>query len=710
MININKVSCFTDVIHGTIQYSGIERAVISTPLFNRLHRILQNSLVYLTFPSNKTKRFEHSIGTMHLAGKIFHYSILNANKDYLNEFFQEVCDEIDFWWNNCVNSKTYRYLETDDIRPDEGYSMSDIIEDFKIPDNKLYKSNLPANITENKHKFLFSVIWQAVRLAGLLHDVGHLPYSHVMENSIENLLNSVILKSKGLKESENLTKSETYFMNILSKCSDPKDKSTALHEIIGKEIYNIIKESIEKEAELIDIKDINSQLILALSFYFAEKILESVPIENNIFSDLHTIISGMLDADRLDYCSRDQFSTGVRKDIINYERILNPFSLGRVVFDTDRFETDKIDETEMRHRFVFSPSSKQIKEIEEVLTRRWAIFSDINYHHNVHKTELLMVRCVEELGKAYFENGNVSEKIETKNKIMRDRCIPLDIQGLWHTLNEINVEKNSDALQYSLIQLDDSWLDTVLKRMFMTTFNKPFDLKKNKDNKKWHMLNELVSAKKSYVSVIKRADDFFEFDEQFFNNLKKNTSKMGNILKSCSLLEKNEEYNIPIELINLFKSIEGDKYSSMFIVNETFVFNTMGNLIINFLGKEDFFKIIQDKVENAVVKKCKILDCILGRIKIKTGISTKTPLYVCKRRKTEENQISQEFIHFNKLSNLNKRLIRKFDENPFFHAYICTNNKINLQTVISEISKQMADAVLDFIIDYLNETIGALKT
>ena len=68
-MNMERTQEMVDTIHGLIAYSGIEQAIIGTPIFNRLHRVLQNSLVCLTYPSNKVKRFEHSVGTMHLAGQ-----------------------------------------------------------------------------------------------------------------------------------------------------------------------------------------------------------------------------------------------------------------------------------------------------------------------------------------------------------------------------------------------------------------------------------------------------------------------------------------------------------------------------------------------------------------------------------------------------------------------------------------------------------------
>ena len=56
-----KLRQITDNVHGTIYLSEFESKLISTPFFYRLHDIYQSSTVYLTFPSNRTKRYEHSI-------------------------------------------------------------------------------------------------------------------------------------------------------------------------------------------------------------------------------------------------------------------------------------------------------------------------------------------------------------------------------------------------------------------------------------------------------------------------------------------------------------------------------------------------------------------------------------------------------------------------------------------------------------------------
>lgn len=79
-MNKGKISLISDTINGTIRLSEIEMKIISSPIFSRFHDVSQNSTAYLTFPTNRTKRYGHSIGTMYFAGEIYHYRILNAEE------------------------------------------------------------------------------------------------------------------------------------------------------------------------------------------------------------------------------------------------------------------------------------------------------------------------------------------------------------------------------------------------------------------------------------------------------------------------------------------------------------------------------------------------------------------------------------------------------------------------------------------------------
>ena len=59
-----------DPIHGHIELDDFAVRLVDTPEFQRLRRITQLGLVYLAYPSARHTRFEHSLGTFHLAERI----------------------------------------------------------------------------------------------------------------------------------------------------------------------------------------------------------------------------------------------------------------------------------------------------------------------------------------------------------------------------------------------------------------------------------------------------------------------------------------------------------------------------------------------------------------------------------------------------------------------------------------------------------------
>ncbi|MGE5196758.1 MAG: HD domain-containing protein [Anaerolineae bacterium] len=60
-----------DSVHGFIRFNEIESALIDSPAFQRLHYIRQLGMGYLVYPGATHTRFEHSLGVMELASRIF---------------------------------------------------------------------------------------------------------------------------------------------------------------------------------------------------------------------------------------------------------------------------------------------------------------------------------------------------------------------------------------------------------------------------------------------------------------------------------------------------------------------------------------------------------------------------------------------------------------------------------------------------------------
>lgn len=60
-----------DAVHGFIRFNELERMLIDSEPFQRLHYIHQLGIAYIVYPGATHTRFEHSLGAMELATRIF---------------------------------------------------------------------------------------------------------------------------------------------------------------------------------------------------------------------------------------------------------------------------------------------------------------------------------------------------------------------------------------------------------------------------------------------------------------------------------------------------------------------------------------------------------------------------------------------------------------------------------------------------------------
>lgn len=71
-----------DAVHGFIHFNAIEQKLIDSPSFQRLHCLHQLGIAFLVYPGAKHTRFEHSLGTMHVATQIFDSLMGNGEYGY----------------------------------------------------------------------------------------------------------------------------------------------------------------------------------------------------------------------------------------------------------------------------------------------------------------------------------------------------------------------------------------------------------------------------------------------------------------------------------------------------------------------------------------------------------------------------------------------------------------------------------------------------
>lgn len=60
-----------DQVHGFIHITEEEREIISWPVFQRLRHIKQLAFTYYVYPGATHTRFEHTLGVMELATRMF---------------------------------------------------------------------------------------------------------------------------------------------------------------------------------------------------------------------------------------------------------------------------------------------------------------------------------------------------------------------------------------------------------------------------------------------------------------------------------------------------------------------------------------------------------------------------------------------------------------------------------------------------------------
>jgi HD superfamily phosphohydrolase len=113
-------------VHEFIRLESMERKVLDSPPFQRLRYIHQLALTYLVYPGATHRRFEHSLGVMELAGRV--YDVVTNPANIVHESVRKIV-------------------------PPPG-----------------------------SHE---STYWRrALRMAALCHDIGHLPFSHAAEREL----------------------------------------------------------------------------------------------------------------------------------------------------------------------------------------------------------------------------------------------------------------------------------------------------------------------------------------------------------------------------------------------------------------------------------------------------------------------------------------------------------------------------------------------
>jgi HD superfamily phosphohydrolase len=213
-------------VHGFVAFNDWERQIIDQPAYQRLRRIRQLAWTDQVYPGAMHNRFEHSLGVMHTAGLIYDAIIRNS--------WQVLHEEL-------------------------GYDEQ--------------------GVKRNR---------QLVRLAALLHDVGHSPFSHASEELFPD-------QENGLGK---------YVHEQYSAAIVRGPLRSAIEEHKLNQGYNL---SADDVAALME---------------------GSAGARQGIF--WRDLITGQMDADRMDYLLRDSYHAGVHYGRFDVQRLISTMTAIRV--------------------------------------------------------------------------------------------------------------------------------------------------------------------------------------------------------------------------------------------------------------------------------------------------------------------------------------------------------------------------------------------
>ncbi len=433
-----------DTIYNHIEYSEFEDRLLQTKVVNRLLFVTQNALAYFAYPSINTKRYIHSLGTMHLSAHIFKNSILNAKQSVRNKFLKNLKKSIE------------QILAREDI----DLNLNEL-KSFR--DNSLYGFMLP--LKSQKDESVYFIALQAVRVVGLLHDVGHFPFSHQVEYTMQKLY--LLLKDK-----ESLNEKEKKFLEFyLDITSNDKD---VLHEAIGLRLIKFLF-----EYELMKTKGNQKQKeYIKLIYHLVLNILNENCDGVFDYKVLHGIVDGTIDADRLDYVNRDMLSSGYISGGVDFIRITKQAVL-----------------IEEEGKFFLTFFDSEIIDIEHMLEMRFNLYKKIIYSHKISVTDALLENVILFLSQRYFSSEDLEEELTGS------------ISMLWRFLESKDPQKKLDTIS----QLDENWMITLFKKEY---FNIKYNKKMTPHDKKYLIsFEEVLFGKKFYKTVWKNLNDLYSLLE-----------------------------------------------------------------------------------------------------------------------------------------------------------------------------------------------------
>lgn len=271
-----------DPVHGGIPLYRHEIRIIDHPLFQRLRNICQNDILSLVFPGATHSRFLHSVGVMHVGGRMFR-SMINA---YLRERQLSRESELTF-------------------------SQVDAID---------YLS-------------------KTIRLACLLHDSGHSSFSHQFTQTRK--IHDLMARPGRFEELWQGVDTGRFYSGTPTELEHEHYSVRVAYDVLSAADLEEVGLCIEDVLGIMETTDVTpSETFCRHAETFWSFIagpdanagaLQDASTPQLVIDLLSSIVSGEIDADRADYMLRDGFHSSVTIGGFNLDHLLSNLRFGWTV-------------------------------------------------------------------------------------------------------------------------------------------------------------------------------------------------------------------------------------------------------------------------------------------------------------------------------------------------------------------------------------------
>lgn len=457
---IQQYKVLYDSIHGFINLSNLSVMIIDSKQFQRLRKLKQLGSCYYIYHNAIHNRFEHSIGTYHLAGQIMECIMINTPPNEIDKYMSEIKE-----------LKSYYTKKYDD-------SMH-IIDNYII---------------------------ELVKIGALCHDLGHGPFSHVyddfflptIEKNYGNIMNSHEMRSGILLEC--IIKENEILSSIITD-----DELSFIKDLINPKsshkgfIYQIISNTLNGlDVDKYDYIARDSNMLGISSRFNSQRLIEHIRVINNTICYPEQAIGDIIDL----FTTRYNLHKTVysHKAVIAAQYMITEIfhyldailGLSDAINDMDKFcmMTDEYILTCVNT--LLGPYCKLPIEYLEDVKKAKSIIDQLNSHKlyahvgtYITKNELIIHRD-------YFKSGERDKILIYNNKIglvSGSKTNPLDCVYAYNTKNAHHSGKlemkKIDKTKYSLL-IANNYQEYITMIFYKEKNDEIINLLRNE-------LNELIS-------------------------------------------------------------------------------------------------------------------------------------------------------------------------------------------------------------------------